>query len=213
MYIHLNMLIQSLASIHSLSSTCMESPCSSSCIISLCVRVQCSSSVGGYLGEIGDICWVERLANMVASHMLAICPTPFERGHLLKLLNDGTFGQGFQCSGKSWFLILWRAATCIQTYIQTLNMHWNIELLWCTCTCTHNPRLHVHVHVYSSIIGQCSPCVPSLLLSYTYRPELQEPPSDEWGVEWGWTANGCSIHHQRTLHSHPWSQVSGWGAD
>ena len=62
--------------------------------------LQCSSSVGGYLGEIGDVCWVERLANMVASHMLAICPTPFERGHLLKLLNDGTFGHGFQCSGE-----------------------------------------------------------------------------------------------------------------
>ena len=98
--------------------TCTESPYSSSCAISQCVRVQCSSSVGGYLGEIGDICWVERLANMVASHMLAICPTPFERGHLLKLLNDGTFGQGFQCSGESWFpiqqyfSILWRAATC-----------------------------------------------------------------------------------------------------
>lgn len=54
----------------------------------------------GYQGEIGDICWVERLANMVASHMLVVCPTPFEKGHLLRLLNDGTFGQGFQCNGE-----------------------------------------------------------------------------------------------------------------
>ena len=64
------------------------------------VCVQCSSAVGGYLGLIGDVCWVERLANMVTSHMLAICPTPFEREHLLRLLHDGTFGQGFQSSGQ-----------------------------------------------------------------------------------------------------------------
>ena len=54
----------------------------------------------GYLGVIGDVFWVERLANMVASHMLVMCPTPFERTHLLRLLNEGTFGQGFQCSGQ-----------------------------------------------------------------------------------------------------------------
>jgi spatacsin len=60
---------------------------------------KCSSAVGGYLGLIGDVCWVERLANMVTSHMLVICPTPFEREHLLRLLHDGTFGQGFQSSG------------------------------------------------------------------------------------------------------------------
>ena len=62
--------------------------------------VQCLSAVGGYLGLIGDVCWVERLANMVTSHMLAICPTPFEREHLLRLLHDGTFGLGFQSSGQ-----------------------------------------------------------------------------------------------------------------
>ena len=52
------------------------------------------------MGLVGDVCWVERLANMVTSHMLVICPTPFEREQLLRLLNDGAFGQGFQCSGE-----------------------------------------------------------------------------------------------------------------
>ena len=37
---------------------------------------------------------------MVASHMLVMCPTPFERSHLLRLLNEASFGEGFQCIGE-----------------------------------------------------------------------------------------------------------------
>ena len=70
------------------------------CSCRLYVLVQCSSVMGDYLGEIGDVGWVERMANMVTSHMLVICPTPFERSHLLRLLNDATFGHDFQYTGE-----------------------------------------------------------------------------------------------------------------
>ena len=65
--------------------------------------MQCADPELGYMREVlvGDVCWVERLANLVASHMLVVCPTPFERSHLLRLLHEASFGEGFQCSGKS----------------------------------------------------------------------------------------------------------------
>ena len=58
---------------------------------------QCS--MYNYMGTIGDTCWVELLASTMASHMLVMCPTPFERSHLLKLLSEASFGESFQCTG------------------------------------------------------------------------------------------------------------------
>ena len=40
------------------------------------------------------------MASTMASHMLAVCPTPFERTHLLRLLAEDSFGDGYKCNGE-----------------------------------------------------------------------------------------------------------------
>ena len=61
------------------------------------VFVQCKSY--GFVGVIGDVLWVEQVTSSMASHMLVMCPTPFERFHLLHLLSETHFGENFKCSG------------------------------------------------------------------------------------------------------------------
>lgn len=63
-----------------------------------CCFVQCKSI--GFVGAIGDVWWVEQVTSSMASHMLVLCPTPFERSHLLQLLHETQFGDNFKCSGK-----------------------------------------------------------------------------------------------------------------
>ena len=60
-----------------------------------------ASSVG-YGGAVGDLLWVQQVASIMASHMLMVCPTPFERSHLLRLLAEAGFGSGrqFKCHGN-----------------------------------------------------------------------------------------------------------------
>ena len=60
-----------------------------------------ASSIG-YPGAVGDLLWVQQIASIMASHMLMVCPTPFERSHLLRLLAEASFGSGkqFKCHGE-----------------------------------------------------------------------------------------------------------------
>ena len=53
-----------------------------------------------FIGRIGDMFWVEQVASTMVSHMLAVCPTPFERTHLLRLLAEANFGDGYKCNGE-----------------------------------------------------------------------------------------------------------------
>ena len=65
-----------------------------------CLPTQASSV--GYGGAVGDLLWVQQVASIMASHMLMVCPTPFERSHLLRLLAEAGFGRGrqFKCHGN-----------------------------------------------------------------------------------------------------------------
>ena len=66
----------------------------------MCLPTQASSV--GYGGAVGDLLWVQQVASIMASHMLMVCPTPFERSHLLRLLAEAGFGRGrqFKCHGN-----------------------------------------------------------------------------------------------------------------
>ena len=50
-----------------------------------------------YPGLIGNRSWAEEIATTFANHMIATCPTPFERAKLLKLLAETRFGHNFHC--------------------------------------------------------------------------------------------------------------------
>ena len=109
--------------------------------------VQCKLYSFG--GVIGDILWVEQVASSMASHMLYMCPTSFERFHLLRLFSEEHFGDEFKCNGKwagSWFYIHRRSCKYCPCHLSMCSassflpcMCYHSYMLSCTCThaCTH----------------------------------------------------------------------------